>query len=51
MLRVLNGKLREVVRGIGGQGQGGVIYPDDIDSNTGRPVMEVLKENPPVIQT
>ena len=41
--KFVNSKIRAAVRGIRGQGQSGVLFPGDVDTKTGRPVMEVLR--------
>ena len=45
--KVLAGKLRSAVRGATDRGGGGVLFPDDVDTKTGRPVMEVLEGKHP----
>ena len=45
--KVLSGRLRSAVRGITARDGGGVYQPDDLDSKTGRPVLEVLQEKHP----
>ena len=41
--KVINVNLRATVRGSNGQGMGGLFYPGDSDSKTGRPVMGVMR--------
>ena len=43
--KVLNVKLQTTFICINGQGMGGLLYPSDADSNTGRPVIGVLRYN------
>eukprot|EP00957_Ditylum_brightwellii_P110884 8457338-Ditylum_brightwellii.AAC.1 len=45
--QVLAGKLRAAVRQATNRGGGGVLFPDDPCTKTGRPVLEVLKEKHP----
>ena len=47
---VINGKIRAAVRGIRGQGNSGVLFPGDLDSNTCRPFMDVLRDKHPVMR-
>eukprot|EP00978_Attheya_sp_CCMP212_P026136 scaffold85322_cov36-Attheya_sp.AAC.1 len=44
---VLQGKLCQAVRWITQRHKGGVLYPDEIDIKTGRPVIDVLKSRHP----
>eukprot|EP00978_Attheya_sp_CCMP212_P013894 scaffold35059_cov31-Attheya_sp.AAC.1 len=44
---VLQGKLRQAVRWITQRHKGGMLYLDDIDVKTGKPVIDVLKSNHP----
>ena len=41
--KVVNVKIWVAVRGIQGQEHTGVLFPGDVDTKTGRPVMEVLR--------
>ena len=50
-MKMLNVKLCAAVRGICGQGMGGVIYPGGADSKTGKPVMDVQREKHPALRT
>ena len=49
--KVVNGNIRVEVRVIRGQGQSGVLFPGDIDSNTGQPGMDVPRYKHPVMRT
>ena len=44
-MKVPNGKLQAVVRGINDQVMGGMIYPCEVNYNTRRLVMKVLRED------
>ena len=49
LTQVLAGKIRNAVRSVTGRNQGGVMYPADSCSKTGRPVLEVLQgKHPPL---
>lgn len=45
--KVLSGRLRPAVRRLTSRDGGGVFQPDDADSKTGRPVVDVLREKHP----
>ena len=45
--QVLSGRLRQAVRGITARQRGGVYNPNDLDSKTGRPVIDVLRTKHP----
>ena len=45
---VLKGKIRKAVRFVTLQRAGGVLLPDNIDTKSGRPVVDMLREKHPV---
>ena len=47
---VRSGRLRQAVRCATDRGQGGVLYPDDADTKTGRPVIDVLRDKHPPLR-
>ena len=44
---LISGRLRQAVSKLTDRGGGGVLMPDDIDSKSGRPVLDVLKDKHP----
>ena len=49
--KVFNVKIRAAVQGIRGQGKIRVFLPGYIDSKTGRPVMDALRDKHPMMRT
>ena len=48
---MFNVKIRAAVQGIRGQGKIRVFLPGYIDSKTGRPVMDALRDKHPMMRT